>query len=221
MFWGKKTEQYLGIFLLISIAYSILLFNNTVLPLFPRIVVGVLYYQIIFTLVMVMVFQATCFAAYLPVAVSMGSSRKEAVYGMQIMPIGLIIQNMIICTVLCVIAQIMGAMRLHPDALLTYLGLSLICGALGQFFNCIYLKLGEKKVLYYAIIISSFSVSTGSAIGFLKSILFEYKPEVSIPGGAVLSLYTAGALLCILGALLYAVSLFIFRRVMRRYEVKF
>ena len=90
LFWVKRMEIQIALFFGISIVYSLILFtsNNPDITLLQRMFEGTLYYAIIFGVVTVMIFQTTNLLTILPLAISMGNTRKSAVLGMQVLPIG-------------------------------------------------------------------------------------------------------------------------------------
>ena len=220
LFWVKRMELQIALFFGISVVYSLILFtsNNPNITLLQRMLEGTLYYAIIFGIVTVMIFQTTNLLTILPIAVSMGNTRRSAVIGMQVLPIGGAIEYLLIYVILTLLAY--GKDGFHPDGLLVYAGLLLISAGIGQLLNCIHIKTGEKKGVYYVVLVIGFLISMSMGMGYLAPIFYDYTPSHTFANGFVLTLYMVGAALCAIGLVLYGISFVVFRSVMKNYEVK-
>lgn len=220
LFWVKRMEIQIALFFGISAVYSLILFtsNNPDITLLQRMLEGTLYYAIIFGIVTVMIFQTTNLLTILPLAISMGNTRKSAVFGMQVLPIGGAVEYLLFYVILSLLAY--GKEGFHPDGLLVYAGLLLISAGIGQLLNCIHIKTGEKKGVYYVVLVIGFLISMSMGMGYLAPIFYDYTPSHTFANGFVLTLYMVGAALFAFGLVLYGISFVVFRLVMRNYEVK-
>lgn len=220
LFWVKRMEIQIALFFGISIVYSLILFtsNNPDITLLQRMFEGTLYYAIIFGVVTVMIFQTTNLLTILPLAISMGNTRKGAVLGMQVLPIGGAVEYLLFYVILSLLAY--GKEEFHPDGLLVYAGLLLISAGIGQLLNCIHIKTGEKKGVYYVVLVIGFLISMSMGMGYLAPIFYDYTPSHTFANDFVLTLYMVGAALCAIGLVLYGISFVVFRSVMKNYEVK-
>ena len=147
-------------------------------------------------------------AQRLSVVISLGSGRKEAVFGMQLMNL-LMVTQMAAVGVLCMLGE-GGLKSFRWQMAAFYFFLLLFAGALGQVMAVVYMYVGMKGIVIFLIALAGVAIFALCSIfwfGDMELIREFIMKKATLLGG-------------IAAILLYALSVFLLYRRTKTYEVR-
>lgn len=204
-FWFIQTQKIIVSVLGFAVGYTIF-FN------------GILHQNMNFMLILTMIFPLiipmSYLTYYIPMILSFGCMRKEAVYGTQIMII-LLSAEMFIVNIIH--NELFGKMFDYYSQSYIYILIGMIwIGSLGQTFGAVSLKYGSKALWIGSVVfcVATIGISIGAGLvlsndGNLEG-LIELFAKYSIKG-----ILIAG------GVIFYIMSVVIFRNIIKKYEVRY
>lgn len=209
-FWGRYTEQMILLLVLFACVYGVIF---SVMSGEGNILDTGLDYVILCGILFAYISPVSYGTAYMPLALSFGSRRREAVWGMQFMYGLLAVQIMLLFVLYYGAAA--GFANVNGLLVAVYAEIIVAGLALGQFASAINLKFGTKgfiwiTMLLWLVIIGAASIpvviltkNTHAGSGF----------EGTMNPGIVLAI-------AVVGVVLYVASTAVMFRVMRNYEVR-
>lgn len=203
IFWGRNAEKY--VFMMISIAFLYAIFLSYMND------VGIwdllFSYQFMLTQISSFVVSISYGMAYIPLVISFGSKRKEAVWGFQLMNWLVVVQME---AFLLLFAALSSEFSEQIALLISIAPIGMIIGiSLGQFVAAVGLKFGMKGMLWITIVVVVISIFTIAITTFIF-LLRQEKNQFSE------YLLVAGAMLA---GILYIASSYVMLRTICNYEV--
>lgn len=206
LFWGKSGLQLTGIMLIFMVVYGFL-FNMGSSSIFGDFWKTAYFYGGIISVLFALIGSISYVGAYLPMALSFGSGRREAVFGAQIFCIAYGVSSYIIM----VLAGIMSSGKLDGKLDVLIAVLFIFMTAVGQLVSVAQMHFGIKGMIIVVLCMVGGFVT---GIGFIDEIM------VWINGMQTNVVWTLLAIGAIASIALYAVSVTVLFREMRYYEVK-
>ena len=210
LFWGKSGLQLTGIMLIFMVVYGFL-FNMGSSSIFGDFWKTAYFYGGIISVLFALIGSISYVGAYLPMALSFGSGRREAVFGAQIFCIAYGVSSYIIM----VLAGIMSSGKLDGKLDVLIAVLFIFMTAVGQLVSVAQMHFGIKGMIIGIVIVVLCMVG-----GFVTGIGFIDEIMVWINGMQTNVVWTLLAIGAIASIALYAVSVTVLFREMRYYEVK-
>lgn len=206
LFWGKSGLQLTGIMLIFMVVYGFL-FNMGSSSIFGDFWKTAYFYGGIISVLFALIGSISYVGAYLPMALSFGSGRREAVFGAQIFCIAYGVSSYIIM----VLAGIMSSGKLDGKLDVLIAVLFIFMTAVGQLVSVAQMHFGIKGIVIVVLCMVGGFVT---GIGFIDEIM------VWINGMQTNVVWILLAIGAIASIALYAVSVTVLFREMRYYEVK-
>lgn len=137
---------------------------------------------------MLAVFAATVYKLYLPLTLSMGSTRREAFFGIQLYRLVGIVCFLILFASLSHLPLLAEQIRTVPSWTVLYsplflLGYYLLCGSLGDLMGLVSLRFGKVGNVIMLVILAifggfcGFAMSAGGTLAsFFSSFLWQFRP---------------------------------------------
>ena len=210
LFWGKSGLQLTGIMLIFMVVYGFL-FNMGSSSIFGDFWKTAYFYGGIISVLFALIGSISYVGAYLPMALSFGSGRREAVFGAQIFCIAYGVSSYIIM----VLAGIMSSGKLDGKLDVLIAVLFIFMTAVGQLVSVAQMNFGIKGMIIGIVIVVLCMVG-----GFVTGIGFIDEIMVWINGMQTNVVWILLAIGAIASIALYAVSVTVLFREMRYYEVK-
>lgn len=210
LFWGKSGLQLTGIMLIFMVVYGFL-FNMGSSSIFGDFWKTAYFYGGIISVLFALIGPISYVGAYLPLVLSFGSGRREAVFGTQIFCIAYGVSSYIIM----VLAGIMSSGKLDGKLDVLIAVLFVFMTAVGQLVSVAQMHFGIKGMIIgivFVVLCMVGGIVTG--IGFIDQIMEWIN---GIHTNVLWILLAIGAMISVL---LYAVSVTVLFREMRYYEVK-
>ena len=202
LFWGKSGLQLTGMMLIFMVVYGFL-FNMGSGSIFGDFWKTAYFYGGIISVLFALIGPVSYVGAYLPLTLSFGSGRREAVFGAQIFCIAYGVSSYIIM----VLAGIMSSGKLD--------GKLDVMTAVGQLVSVAQMHFGIKGMIIGLVIVVLCMVG-----GFVTGIGFIDEIMVWINGMKTNVVWILLAIGAIVSIALYVVSVMVLFREMRHYEVK-
>jgi hypothetical protein len=209
-FWGKSGLQLTGTMLIFMVVYGFL-FNMGSGSIFGDFWKTAYFYGGIISVLFALIGPVAYVGAYLPMALSFGSGRREAVFGTQIFCVVYGVSAYIIL----VLAGIMSSGKFDGKLNVLIAVLFVFMTAVGQFVSVAQMHFGIKGMIIgivFVVLCMVGGIVTG--IGFIDQIMAWIN---RIQTNVVWILLAIAAIVSIA---LYAVSVMALFREMRHYEVK-
>ena len=208
LFWGKSGLQLTGMMLIFMVVYGFL-FNMGSSSIFGDFWKTAYFYGGIISVLFALIGSISYVGAYLPMALSFGSGRREA--GAQIFCIAYGVSSYIIM----VLAGIMSSGKLDGKLDVLIAVLFIFMTAVGQLVSVAQMHFGIKGMIIGIVIVVLCMVG-----GFVTGIGFIDEIMVWINGMQTNVVWILLAIGAIASIALYAVSVTVLFREMRYYEVK-
>ncbi len=210
LFWGKSGLQLTGIMLIFMVVYGFL-FNMGSSSIFGDFWKTAYFYGGIISVLFAMIGPFAYVGAYLPMALSFGSGRREAGFGAQIFCVVYVVSAYIILA----FAGFMSSGRFDGKLNALLAVLFVIMTAIGQLVSVAQMHFGMKGMIIGIVFVILCIVSgIVAGIGFIDRIMAWIN---GMQTNVVWTLFAIGAIVSIA---LYAVSVIVLFREMRHYEVK-
>ncbi len=209
-FWGKSGLQLTGMMLIFMVVYGFL-FNMGSSRVFGDFWKTAYFYGGIISVLFAMIGPVSYVGSYLPLTLSFGSGRREAVFGAQIFCIAYGVSSYIIM----VLAGIMSSGKLDGKLDVLIAVLFIFMTAVGQLVSVAQMHFGIKGMIIGIVIVVLCMVG-----GFVTGIGFIDEIMVWINRIQTNVVWTLLAIAAIVSIALYAVSVMALFREMRHYEVK-
>ena len=210
LFWGKSGLQLTGIMLIFMVVYGFL-FNMGSSSIFGDFWKTAYFYGGIISVLFALIGPISYVGAYLPLVLSFGSGRREAVFGTQIFCIAYGVSSYIIM----VLAGIMSSGKLDGKLDVLIAVLFIFMTAVGQLVSVAQMHFGMKGMILGIVMVVLCMVG-----GFVTGIGFIDQIMEWINGIHTNVLWILLAIGAMISVLLYAVSVTVLFREMRYYEVK-
>ena len=209
-FWGKSGLQLTGMMLIFMVVYGFL-FNMGSSSIFGDFWKTAYFYGGIISVLFALIGPVAYVGAYLPLVLSFGSGRREAVFGTQIFCIAYGVSSYIIM----VLAGIMSSGKLDGKLDVLIAVLFIFMTAVGQLVSVAQMHFGIKGMIIGIVFVVLCMVGgIVAGIGFIDQIM------AWINGMQTNVVWTLLAIAAIVSIVLYAVSVTVLFREMRYYEVK-
>ncbi len=209
-FWGKSGLQLTGMMLIFMVVYGFL-FNMGSSRVFGDFWKTAYFYGGIISVLFALIGPISYVGAYLPLVLSFGSGRREAVFGTQIFCIAYGVSSYIIM----VLAGIMSSGKLDGKLDVLIAVLFIFVTAVGQLVSVAQMHFGMKGMILGIVMVVLCMVG-----GFVTGIGFIDQIMEWINGIHTNVLWILLAIGAMISVLLYAVSVMVLFREMRYYEVK-
>lgn len=209
VFWGKLAEKYIMIVLGIILCYVFFFsYIGRSDLLFSRDIWSVLFtYQMVLMLISALIAPMSYGMAYIPLVISFGSKRTEAVWGLQFM------NWLILVEMGALLLLFAGLSSVTAEQIAMVAGIALVGGiagvTLGQFATAAGFHFGMKGIWVTIVIIVVLLVVVSAT-----TVLFVLREDNFIIEGFWIAIGAA------VTVVLYAGSLFLLLRVVRNYEVR-
>lgn len=209
LFWGKQALQMIKLLLLFAIGYGVL-FNLGNLSL-HKICETAYFYGMIIGIMFAFVEAISYFSAYMPLVISFGSTRREAVWGTQLM-------NLIYSSLAYVIILLLGLLSTGKTIAwinISVAGAFLLMTGIGQFCSVAQIRFGQKGLITgvaTAVLVAVVGIIIG--IGYANK-LVSWAETLSVSIMTVLL-----TLVLAVSTLFYGVSLFVLFKSVKNLEVK-
>ena len=210
LFWGKSGLQLTGIMLIFMVVYGFL-FNMGSSSIFGDFWKTAYFYGGIISVLFALIGPISYVGAYLPLVLSFGSGRREAVFGTQIFCIAYGVSSYVIM----VLAGIMSSGKLDGKLDVLIAVLFIFMTAVGQLVSVAQMYFGMKGMILGIVMVVLCMVG-----GFVTGIGFIDQIMEWINGIHTNVLWILLAIGAMISVLLYAVSVTVLFREMRYYEVK-
>lgn len=210
LFWGKSGLQLTGMMLIFMVVYGFL-FNMGSSSIFGDFWKTAYFYGGIISVLFALIGPVAYVGAYLPMALSFGSGRREAVFGTQIFCIAYGVSSYIIM----VLAGIMSSGKLDGKLDVLIAVLFIFMTAVGQLVSVAQMHFGIKGMIIGIVFVVLCMVGgIVAGIGFIDQIMaWINRIQTNV-------VWTLLAIAAIVSIALYAVSVMALFREMRHYEVK-
>ena len=209
-FWGKSGLQLTGMMLIFMVVYGFL-FNMGSSSIFGDFWKTAYFYGGIISVLFALIGPVAYVGAYLPLVLSFGSGRREAVFGTQIFCIAYGVSSYIIM----VLAGIMSSGKLDGKLDVLIAVLFIFMTAVGQLVSVAQMHFGIKGMIIGIVFVVLCMVGgIVAGIGFIDQIMaWINRIQTNV-------VWTLLAIAAIVSIALYAVSVMALFREMRHYEVK-
>lgn len=207
---GKSGLQLTGIMLIFMVVYGFL-FNMGSSSIFGDFWKTAYFYGGIISVLFALIGSISYVGAYLPMALSFGSGRREAVFGAQIFCIAYGVSAYIIL----VLAGFMSSGKFDGKLNVLIAVLFVFMTAVGQLVSVAQMHFGIKGMIIGIVIVVLCMVG-----GFVTGIGFIDQIMAWINGMQINVVWILFAIGAIVSIALYAVSVMVLFREMRYYEVK-
>lgn len=210
LFWGKSGLQLTGIMLIFMVVYGFL-FNMGSSSIFGDFWKTAYFYGGIISVLFALIGPISYVGAYLPLVLSFGSGRREAVFGTQIFCIAYGVSSYIIM----VLAGIMSSGKLDGKLDVLIAVMFIFMTAVGQLVSVAQMHFGMKgMILGIVMVVLCMVGGFVTGIGFIDQIMaWINRIQTNV-------VWTLLAIAAIVSIALYAVSVMALFREMRHYEVK-
>ena len=208
LFWGKYGVQLVGIMLGFTILYGFLFNMGGDIGKFWE---TAHFYGLIIGILFAYIGAPSYSGAYIPMVISFGSGRKEALWGAQLRNAAYIVTAYVI--VLFTEYMSSGSLSATKDILV--LEGMVLFSAVGQFCMAAQLYFGRKGMIVSVVFIAVV-LAVGTFVGLMQIEDFANAWSAASQNSIGIIL-AAGALVV---ALLYGISILVAFRVMNRYEIK-
>lgn len=211
-FWGRNTEHMFLVMVVMVAAYSI--FFKIGGSSGDKQDAG-LFYMIMMGTLCAYLLPANSGKGYLPLVISFGSKRREAVWGMQVMNLLFTVQYLLMIVLYKVLQNVLNGENFQNLGMLigVYAEAAIFAIALGQFAAAAGQKFEKKGVWVSAAgTVIIISISTGTGMMTADSFMAEYF-QIKERLGNLIFLGGGAAIV------LYLVSLLVLFRVVKKYEV--
>ncbi len=210
LFWGKSGLQLTGMMLIFMVVYGFL-FNMGSSSIFGDFWKTAYFYGGIISVLFALIGPVAYVGAYLPLVLSFGSGRREAVFGTQIFCIAYGVSSYIIM----VLAGIMSSGKLDGKLDVLIAVLFIFMTAVGQLVSVAQMHFGIKGMIIGIVFVVLCMVGgIVAGIGFIDQIMaWINRIQTNV-------VWTLLAIAAIVSIALYAVSVMALFREMRHYEVK-
>ena len=215
LFWGKSGLQLTGMMLIFMVVYGFL-FNMGSGSIFGDFWKTAYFYGGIISVLFALIGPVSYVGAYLPLTLSFGSGRREAVFGAQIFCIAYGVSTYIIM----VLAGIMSSGKLDGKLDVLIAVLFVFMTAIGQLVSVSQMHFGMKGMILGIVMVVLCMVVLCMVGGFVAGIGSIDEIMVWINGMQTNVVWTLLAIAAIVSIVLYAVSVTVLFREMRYYEVK-
>lgn len=209
-FWGKSGLQLTGMMLIFMVVYGFL-FNMGSSSIFGDFWKTAYFYGGIISVLFALIGPISYVGAYLPLVLSFGSGRREAVFGTQIFCIAYGVSSYIIM----VLAGIMSSGKLDGKLDVLIAVMFIFMTAVGQLVSVAQMHFGMKGMILGIVMVVLCMVG-----GFVTGMGFIDQIMEWINGIHTNVLWILLAIGAMISVLLYAVSVTVLFREMRYYEVK-
>lgn len=207
-FWGKSGLQLTGMMLIFMVVYGFL-FNMGSSRVFGDFWKTAYFYGGIISVLFAMIGPVSYVGSYLPLTLSFGSGRREAVFGAQIFCVVYVVSAYIIL----VFAGIMSSGKFNGKLNALIAVLFIFMTAVGQLISVAQMHFGIKGMIIGIVIVVLCMVG-GFVTGFIDQIMaWINRIQTNV-------VWTLLAIAAIVSIALYAVSVMALFREMRHYEVK-
>lgn len=205
-FWGKSGLQLTGMMLIFMVVYGFL-FNMGSSRVFGDFWKTAYFYGGIISVLFAMIGPVSYVGSYLPLTLSFGSGRREAVFGAQIFCVVYVVSAYIIL----VFAGIMSSGKFNGKLNALIAVLFIFMTAVGQLISVAQMHFGIKGIVIVVLCMVGGFVT---GIGFIDQIMaWINRIQTNV-------VWTLLAIAAIVSIALYAVSVMALFREMRHYEVK-
>ncbi len=209
-FWGKSGLKLTGMMLIFMVVYGFL-FNMGSSSIFGDFWKTAYFYGGIISVLFALIGPISYVGAYLPLVLSFGSGRREAVFGTQIFCIAYGVSSYIIM----VLAGIMSSGKLDGKLDVLIAVMFIFMTAVGQLVSVAQMHFGMKGMILGIVMVVLCMVG-----GFVTGMGFIDQIMEWINGIHTNVLWILLAIGAMISVLLYAVSVTVLFREMRYYEVK-
>ena len=194
-----------------ALFYALIMWFSTGTDAMPFVMIP--YYLVLGGALFVLIMGITANKCYLPVCVSFGSTRRDAIFGLQIMERLPAMAVILISVVVCMIFRndvTRGFMALW----LPMFCLLICAGSLGGIIGCIGVRFGRIGMILSVIIFIMCGMAGGFIGGFTAGGgVFSFGLNIDI--SKLITIISA-----ILAVVLWAVELILMTRILKKYEVK-
>ena len=199
-FWGKSGLQLTGMMLIFMVVYGFL-FNMGSSRVFGDFWKTAYFYGGIISVLFAMIGPVSYVGSYLPLTLSFGSGRREAVFGAQIFCL--------------VFAGIMSSGKFNGKLNALIAVLFIFMTAIGQLVSVAQMHFGMKgMIIGIVMVVLGIVIGIVAGIGFIDQIMaWINRIQTNV-------VWTLLAIAAIVSIALYAVSVMALFREMRHYEVK-
>ena len=206
LFWGKSGLQLTGMMLIFMVVYGFL-FNMGSGSIFRDFWKTAYFYGGIISVLFAMIGPVSYVGSYLPLTLSFGSGRREAVFGAQIFCVVYVVSAYIIL----VFAGIMSNGKLNALIAVLFIFMT----AIGQLVSVAQMHFGMKgMIIGIVMVVLGIVIGIVAGIGFIDQIMaWINRIQTNV-------VWTLLAIAAIVSIALYAVSVMALFREMRHYEVK-
>ena len=205
-FWGKSGLQLTGMMLIFMVVYGFL-FNMGSSRVFGDFWKTAYFYGGIISVLFAMIGPVSYVGSYLPLTLSFGSGRREAVFGAQIFCVVYVVSAYIIL----VFAGIMSSGKFNGKLNALIAVLFIFMTAVGQLISVAQMHFG---IIGIVIVVLCMVGGFVTGIGFIDQIMaWINRIQTNV-------VWTLLAIAAIVSIALYAVSVMALFREMRHYEVK-
>lgn len=213
-FWGKYGLQLNGMLLAFSAVYG-LFFANVREGFWSTL----FFYLVLLGMMFAFIAPTSYGGAYIPLVMSFGSGRKEAVWGLQLF---IFIFDAVTYVWMLAAGYIQFCVLDFSDGLLTFAvsnwllleGL-VIAAALGQLCNAVNMRYGKKGMVLFITGVLLFT-GIGAAVGIVNGEIITYFLLRIRQSAATFCVAAAG----VFAVALYAVSVLVMFRTVKNYEVR-
>lgn len=209
-FCGKSGLQLTGIMLIFMVVYGFL-FNMGSSRVFGDFWKTAYFYGGIISVLFALIGPVSYVGAYLPLTLSFGSGRREAVFGAQIFCVVYVVSAYVIL----VLAGFMSSGKFDGKLNVLIAVLFVFMTAVGQLVSVAQMHFGIKGMIIGIVIVVLCMVG-----GFVTGIGFIDQIMAWINGMQINVVWILFAIGAIVSIALYAVSVMVLFREMRHYEVK-
>lgn len=162
LFWGKSAEFVFALMAVFSIVYGLIFYSNDE----ASAGYSIIFYTIVFGLAGSMIVMMSYGMAYIPIIISFGAGRKEAIAGLQISAWIFIMQMEALLWVSGFVCKI--PMKDISKYAIAGLVLMIIGISIGQLFSVICIRFERKKIFRILIIIIMIFIVSVTNILFLS-----------------------------------------------------
>lgn len=208
LFWGKYGVQLTGILLGFTVLYGFLFNMGGDIGKFWE---TAHFYGLIIGILFAYIGAPSYSGAYIPMVISFGSGRKEAIWGAQLRNAAYIVTAYAV--VLFTEYMNSGSLSVTRD-ILALEGM-VLCSAVGQFCMAAQLHFGRKGMIV-SIVFVAVLLGVSTFVGLIQIEDFVNAWSAA-PQSRIGILLAAGALVT---AIVYGISILVTFRVMNRYEIK-
>ena len=210
LFWGKSGLQLTGTMLIFMVVYGFL-FNLGSGSIFGDFWKTAYFYGGIISVLFALIGPISYVGAYLPLVLSFGSGRREAVFGTQIFCVVYVVSAYIIL----IFTGFMSSEKFDGKLNVLIAVFFVFMTAIGQLLSVAQMHFGIKGMVFGIVLVALCMVG-----GFVAGIGFIDQIMAWINGIHTNVLWILLAIGAMVSVLLYAVSVTVLFREMKHYEVK-